>query len=73
MGEKQNQPFQLSVNASLKIDFQGSRVAWDGGLIPMRELDERLGFGEPGRATAAPGGGEDGSRRENATRIKAPL
>ncbi len=26
MGEKQNQPFQLSFNASLKIDFQGSRV-----------------------------------------------
>jgi hypothetical protein len=46
MGEKQNGPFQLSFNASLKIDPQGSRVASDGGLIPVRELDERLGFGE---------------------------
>jgi hypothetical protein len=46
MGEKQNQPFQLSFNASLKIDFQGSRVTSDGGLILVRELDERLGFGE---------------------------
>jgi len=46
MGEKQNQPFQLSFNASLKIDFQGSRVTSDGGLIVVRELDERLGFGE---------------------------
>ena len=41
-----NQPFQLSFNASLKIDFQGSRVTSDGGLILVRELDERLGFGE---------------------------
>ena len=46
MGEKQNQSFQPSFNASLKIDFQGSRVTSDGGLIQVRELDERLGFGE---------------------------
>ena len=45
MGEKQNQPFQLSFNAALKIDFQGSRVTSDGGLILVRELDERLGLG----------------------------
>jgi len=46
MGEKHDQPFQLSFNASLKVDFQGSRVTSDGGLILVRELDERLGFGE---------------------------
>ncbi len=46
MGEKQNQPFQLSFNPSLKVDFQGSRVTSDGGLILVRELDERLGLGE---------------------------
>jgi len=46
VGEKQNQPFQLSFNASLKVDFQGSRVTSDGGLILMRELDERLGLSE---------------------------
>ena len=46
MGEKQNGPFQLSFHASLKIDFQGSRVTSDGGLILVRELDDRLGFGE---------------------------
>jgi hypothetical protein len=46
VGEKQNQPFQLSFNTSLKIDFHGSRVTSDGGLILVRELDERLGFGE---------------------------
>ena len=46
MGEPQNQLLQLSFNASLKVDFQGSRVTSDGGLILVRELDERLGFGE---------------------------
>ena len=46
MGEIQNRPFQLSFNASLKVEFQGSRVTSDGGLILVRELDERLGFGE---------------------------
>jgi hypothetical protein len=46
MGETQNRPFQLSFNASLKIDFRGSRVTSDCGLILVRELDERLGLGE---------------------------
>src|SRR5665811_2245319 len=46
VGERQNQPFQLSFNGSLKVDFQGSRVTSDGGLILVRELDERLGFGD---------------------------
>jgi hypothetical protein len=46
MGEKHNGPFQLSFNSSLKVDFQGARVTSDGGLIMVRELDERLGFGD---------------------------
>ena len=46
MGETQNQPVQLSFNSSWKVDFQGSRVTSDGGLILVRELDERLGLGE---------------------------
>jgi hypothetical protein len=46
MGETQNQPFRLSFNSSLKVDFQGSPVTSDGGLVLVLELDERLGFGE---------------------------
>ena len=46
MGEQQNQPFQLSFNPSLNVDFQGSRVTSDGGLLLVRELDERLGLSE---------------------------
>ena len=45
MGEKENKPFQLTFNGFLKVDFQGSRVTSDGGLILIRELDERLGLG----------------------------
>src|SRR5271169_210907 len=44
VGETQNRPFQLSFNSSLKVDFQGARVTSDGGLILVRELDERLGL-----------------------------
>ena len=46
MGEKQNQPFQLSFNSSLKVAFQGSRITSDSGLILVREMDERLGLSE---------------------------
>ena len=46
MGETQNRPFQLSFNSSLKVDFQGSRVTSDGGLVLVRELDERLRVSE---------------------------
>ena len=44
MGEPQNQPFQLSFNTCLEVDVQGSRATSGGGLILMRELDERLGL-----------------------------
>src|SRR5713226_1545416 len=44
VGETQKRPFQLSFNSSLRVDFQGARVTSDGGLILVRELDERLGL-----------------------------
>jgi len=46
VGETQNQPFQLSFNPCLKVDFQGSRITSDSGLLLVRELDERLGLHE---------------------------
>ncbi len=49
MGERQNPPFPLSFNACLKVDFQGSRVTSDGGLLWVRELADA--------ALAAPGAG----------------
>jgi hypothetical protein len=41
-----NQPFQLSSNGLLKIEFPGSRLTSDGGLTLVCELDERPGFGD---------------------------
>jgi len=46
VGETPNRPLQLSFNPALKVEFQGSRVTSDGGLILVRELDERLGFSD---------------------------
>jgi hypothetical protein len=46
VGERQEQPFQLSFSGRLRVDFQGARVTSDGGLLLVRELDEGLGLGE---------------------------
>ena len=52
MGEKQNGPFQLCFNRFLKVDFQGSRVTSDGGLVLVCELDERLVWRNSSRNTS---------------------
>ena len=46
VGEKQNKSIQLCFNGFLEVDFQGSRVTSDGGLILVRELDEHLGLSQ---------------------------
>ncbi len=46
VGETQQRPFQLSFNNVLRVEFQGARVTSDGGLILVRDLDERLGLSE---------------------------
>ena len=48
MGEKERKPFQLSFNGLLKVDFQGSRVTSDGGLILVRQGMLRLARGLAG-------------------------
>jgi hypothetical protein len=44
VGEKEREPFQFTFNGFLKVEFQGSRVTSDAGLLLVRELDERLGL-----------------------------
>lgn len=46
MGGKQNRPFRLPFDFSLQVDFQRSRITSDGGLILVRKLKGRLGFGD---------------------------
>jgi len=47
VGEQQNQPFQPFSNPSLKLGFQGSRLASNGGPLLEGELEERLESKEP--------------------------
>ncbi len=42
MSERPSQHFQSPFNVSLKVDFHGSRVACNGSLFLVRELDGRL-------------------------------
>src|SRR5262245_16875978 len=44
MGEKDRESFQFTFNGFLKVEFHGSRVTSDAGLVLVRELDERLGL-----------------------------
>src|ERR1700687_5827345 len=39
-------PVPDPTNSSLRVEFQGARVTSDGGLLLVRELDERLGLSE---------------------------
>lgn len=45
MDEKEDESFPLSFNARFTVDFQGSPVTSEGGLLLVPELDERLGLG----------------------------
>jgi hypothetical protein len=65
MGETTSRPFQLSFNAALKVEFQGSRVTSDGGLILVRykrafaecqggSRTEKIGWVPPTEGVQAP-------------------
>jgi hypothetical protein len=46
VGETKKQAFHFSFCSSLEVDFQGSRITSDAGLLLVRELGERLGLGQ---------------------------
>ena len=46
-GEAKLEPLRVNFDRRLKLEFHGSRVTSDAGLVPYRDLDDALGLTEP--------------------------
>src|ERR671915_158768 len=44
MGEAEKAPLRLHFNPKVRLEFHGSTITSEAGLLPLRELDEALGL-----------------------------
>jgi len=50
MGEAKKRPLRVDFDRTIKLEFHGSKISSDAGLLAFRELDEAFGLSEMGGA-----------------------
>ena len=53
MGDRRKRALRVQFDGKLRLEFHGTRITSDAGLLPFRELDEAFRLSEMGAAMLA--------------------
>ncbi len=67
-GESESAALRLDLDRRLRLEFRGSNVTSDAGLLPFRELDDAFGLSQMAGAVLS-----DGRRGKNTRRVLSGL